>query len=578
MPDPPGQGPDGERFTQEELDVVRSAGLFETYLGRGWFRTLIIYGVPAVAALLIAAGIFSSLIEVSETLLLYSQPSWIPGQPAGLRVAVMDREGEFVPVTDLTMTLRDRERKASETLVAGEAHGTKAASLAVVPPRWPDGEYELEVQARTTRRSKTAHLTVRLDSRYEGETAESTRELRTWREHFGSSDFMDEGAEIRVDLVPEGGQIASSLPNILYVRTTDRSGAPVAARVRLALAEGYISGELPESVETDALGLATLIVYPTFNVLVLQVAAEPLEPPPRGPVEGDVEQGPPARASTGRIVLPIGPQGIRLRPLVPNPAVEEPIRLRVYSVGSERVLFMDLYRRGLWTDASGTTVDAQSSEVLGPRPRTAGMHVVQAYSSPVPAIYQKLPGQDLELTSCSMSAAHLWVRHEDESDLDSLARAAAALEQAGIDRRYVAHLSAERLAGGGFNPGRAIAFLLARLDGAVYPPGVSASSRTTDKQSATSLKTRIRQLVVVAFSVVSLVVILAFGFLTLETWRTSRSGGRRRLPPGAETPISSQDPGWLRKQVFQMSMIIAVVVGTFGLLAVLVMYLRWNIG
>ena len=91
------------------------------------------------------------------------------------------------------------------------------------------------------------------------------------------------------------------------------------------------------------------------------------------------------------------------------------------------------------------------------------------------------------------------------------------------------------------------------------------------------MKTRIRQLVIVAFSLVSLVVIIAFGFLTLETWRTSRRGGRG-LPPGAETPISSQDPGWLRKQVFQMSMIIAVVVGTFGLLAVLVMYLRWHIG
>jgi hypothetical protein len=592
MVEPAGTGPDGERFTQEELDVVRSAGLFETYLGRGWFRSLIIYGVPGIAALLIAAGIFSSLIEVSETLLLYSQPSWVPGQQAGLRVAVMDREGEFVPVTELEMTIHDRERGTSERLVQGEAHGTKAASLALVAPGWPDGEYELVVRARTTRRSKTARLSVRLDAGYEGEPADVTRELRTWRDHFGSAEFMDSTAEIRVDIVPEGGQVASSLPNILYIRTTDRSGGPVASRVKLTLAEGYISGDLPETVETDALGLATIIVYPTFNVLVLQVAAVPLrppepEPPPTTtegepgqesvPAEAGAEQGPPVRVSTGRIVLPIGPQGIRLRPLVPNPAVGEPVRLRVYSVGSDRVMFTDLYRGDLWTDASGTTVDSQSSEVLGPRPRSPGMHVVQAYSSPVPATYQKLPGQEPELTSCSMSAAHVWVRQEGESDLDSLVCAASVLESAGIDRAYVSSLTAERLAGGGFNTGRATAFLLARLDGAVYPPGVSASSRATDKQSASSMKTRIRSLVIVAFSVISLVVILAFGFLTLETWRTSR-GARKNLPPGAGTPISSQDPAWLRKQVFQMSMIIAVVVGTFGLLAVLVMYLRWHIG
>ena len=578
MPETPGNGPDGERFSQEELDVVRSAGLFETHLGRGWFRNLIIYGVPAVSALLVAVGIFSSLIEVSETLLLYSQPRWIPGQQGGLRVAVMDREGEFVPVTDLEMTLHDHTRGVSERLVQGEAHGTKAASLAVVAPRWTDGEYELEIRATTTRRSKKARLTVTLDAAYSGKPAETTRELGIWRDHFDSADFMDKGAEIRVDLVPEGGQIASSLPNILYVRTTNRSAEPVAARVRLTLAEGYISGDLPEIVETDALGLATIIIYPTFNVLVLQVAAEPLETPLPGPEDGEAEQGASAQVSTGRIVLPIGPQGIRLRSLVPNPAMGEPIRLRVYSVGSERVIFTDLYQGDLWTDASGTTVDSQSSEVLGPSPRDPGMHVVQAYSSPVPAIYQKLPGREPELTSCSMSAAHVWVSVKGESDLDSLARVAAALKAAGIDRGYVSHLTRQRLAAGGFNTGRTIAFLLARLDGAVHPPGVSASSRSSDKQSASSMKTRIRQLVVIAFSVVSLVVILAFGFLTLETWRTARTGGRTSLPPGAETPISSQDTGWLRKQIFQMSMIIAVVVGTFGLLAVLVMYLRWHIG
>jgi len=331
-------------------------------------------------------------------------------------------------------------------------------------------------------------------------------------------------------------------------------------------------------VETDALGLATFIIYPTFNVLVLQVAARPLHAPAPVTADGIAEQGADSPASTGRIVLPIGPQGIRLRPLVPNPATGEPIHLRVYSVGSERVLFTDLYRGDLWIDASGTTVDSQSSEVLGPKPRDPGMHVVQAYSSPVPAIYQKLPGREPDLTSCSMSAAHIWIRAKGTSDLDSLARVASALHEAGIDHRYTSSLTGQRLAEGGFNTGRAIAFLLAQLDGAVHPPGVSASSRSSDKETATSMKARIRNLVVICFSLVSLVVILAFGFLTLETWRSGRRVGRGGLPRGAETPISSQDPGWLRKQVFQMSMIIAVVVGTFGLLAVLVMYLRWHIG
>lgn len=575
--------PRDERFTEEELKVVRSAGLFDTYLGRGWFRNFIIYGIPAVSALLIAAGIFSSLVEVSETLLLYSQPRWIPENATGVRLAIMDRDGEYVPITDLEMTLHDRAGSRNEVLFDGVAHGTKAASLYVVPPAWPKGGYELEVHVQTTRRTKKAILPVVLDPGYGGERAKVTRELRTWRQRFGSENFMQEGSELRVDLVPEGGQVASSLPNILYVRTTKAGGEPVSARVGLTLEEGYVSGKLPGEVITDSLGLASVLVYPTFNVLVMGVAAlaSEAEPPAEPPAEAEpapLPAPPEPRPSLGRIILPIGPQGIRLRPLVPNPQVGQAAKLRVYSVGSDRVMFTDLYHNGIWVKAAGTTVDGQSSEILAPITRVEGLHVVQAYSSPVPAIYQKLPGQPLELMSCSMSAAHIWVKGEGESDLDSLVRIASVLERMGVDHHYVAHLTPERLEAGGFNAGQAIAFLLARLDGAVYPPDVSASSRADDKRTASALQVNIRRLVVIAFSLVGLIVIFAFGFLTFETWRSAKAGKAGAGDPGAESPISSQDPGWLRKQIFQMSMIIAVVVGTFALLAVLVMYLRWHIG
>lgn len=562
--------PSEERFTEDELRVVRSAGLFEIYLGRGWFRNIIIYGVPAVSALLIAAGIFSSLIEVSETLLLYSQPSWIPQSATGVRLAVMDLQGDYLPITELEMTLHDSEGDRTKVLFEGEAHGNMAASLYVVPPAWPEGQYELDVRARTTRTFKQAVLPVHLDPEYGGEPAELTREFHTWRERFGSANFMQPGSDLRVDLVPEGGQIASSLPNILYVRTTDTSGAPVAARVRLELAEGYISGELPEEILTDSLGLATVLIYPTFNVLVIAVAALPIDAAP------DPQTGAVPTPSTGRIILPIGPQGVRLRPLVPNPPLSKAVKLRVYSVGSERVMFTDLYHKGVWVKADGTTVDGQSTEILAPVTRVEGLHVVQAYSSPVPAYYTKLPGRPPELMRCSMSAAHIWVSGKDESDLESLSGVAGELARQGVDSRYVSHFTPQRLRAGGFNAGQAIAFLLARLDGAVHTPQVSASSRADDKRSARLIQTRIKQFVVAAFAIVSVIVLFAFSFLTVETWKAARAG--KQTDPRAETPLSSQDPGWLRRQVFQMSMIIAVVVGTFGLLTVLILYLRWHIG
>jgi len=561
-----------ERFTEEELRVVRHASIFEVYLGKGWLRGLVVYGVPAVSALLVAAGIFSSFIEVGETLLMYSQPAWIPGSHAGVRVAVMDRDGEFLPVTDLEMTIRDGRGDRTQVLASGVAHGTRAASLTIVAPGWPAGVYELDVRARTTRRAKHALLPVTLDPGYEGEPAETTRELGAWRTRYGNADFMQPGSSIRVELLPEGGQLASSLPNILYVRTTTALGEPVPARVKLSIAEGYISGELPAEIETDALGLAAFIVYPTFNVLVMDVAAVPLEP------AAPAEDPGTALPSLGHVVLPIGPQGIRMRPLEPAPAVGEPVRLRVYTIGDEHVMFMDLYRDGVWLDATGTTVESRSSEIAAPAARQPGLHVIQVYASPVPAYYQKLPGQKQELMSCSISAAHVWARSEGSSDAANLQAVTRALLERGADAGWVRHLTSARLEAGGFNEGLATAFLLSRLDGSVRPPPVAATSRASDKESASSLHVRIRWTVVTAFGVLALIVVAAFGFLTVKTWRAGRAGAPGAGAVPSETPLSSQDPRWMRIQVFQMTMIIVIVVSTLALLAVLVMVLRWHLG
>jgi hypothetical protein len=105
-----------------------------------------------------------------------------------------------------------------------------------------------------------------------------------------------------------------------------------------------------------------------------------------------------------------------------------------------------------------------------------------------------------------------------------------------------------------------------------------ATSRAHDKKTTLAMKQRLRWLVIASFSLMSLLVVFSTVFLTVETLRAARASRRAAGDPDAETPISSRDPGWLRRQVFQMSMIVAVVVGTFGLLAVLVMYLRWQIG
>jgi hypothetical protein len=476
----------------------------------------------------------------------------------------MDDRGDFVPVTDLRMTLVDPRSGDRERLFAGEVHGTRAASLTLPVPPWTGGEYLLDVTAGTTRHHKRSELPVILDASYGGEKPLQSRKLSAFKKQYEGEDFMRPGSPIRVEIFAESGQVASSLPNIIYVRTTEPTGRPVPARVKLDVAEGYISGAFPGEVRTDALGLAATLIYPTYNVLVLEVAATR---------EGEDVPDDPSR---GRIVLPVGPQGVRLRAKTPAPNVGEPISLRVHTVGRDKNMFTDLYRNDTWIGAADTTIDRQSADVTAPPARSPGLHVVQAYSSPVPVLFSKVPGSPAEMVSGSISSAHVWIAQPDETPEETLLRVIGLLERRTVDHTYVSHLTAERIGAGGYNPGQAIAFLLSRLDGYVYPPDVAASSRQHDKEKAAALTGTIRTLVIVSLGVICTVVALALGFLVVMSWRAAHLRGET---PSAPRPrLSRHDTRWLRQQIFQMGMIIAVVMGTFGLLAVLVAYLRWQIG
>jgi hypothetical protein len=75
---------------------------------------------------------------------------------------------------------------------------------------------------------------------------------------------------------------------------------------------------------------------------------------------------------------------------------------------------------------------------------------------------------------------------------------------------------------------------------------------------------------------VGVVLVGGLGFLAFESWRSSRDAAAGAAPPGEAA--TGQEKGWVRRQVFHMVMIAAVLAGMFALLAVLVSLLRWQIG
>ncbi|MBW1811715.1 MAG: hypothetical protein JRJ87_26235, partial [Deltaproteobacteria bacterium] len=73
---------------------------------------------------------------------------------------------------------------------------------------------------------------------------------------------------LKVGLVPESGDLAPGVENIVHVVTADPNGLPVAAQVELTA-----DGMAPMEITTDSRGLGSLVIVPEQDSLVLHVTA-----------------------------------------------------------------------------------------------------------------------------------------------------------------------------------------------------------------------------------------------------------------------------------------------------------------
>jgi hypothetical protein len=203
------------------------------------------------------------------------------------------------------------------------------------------------------------------------------------------------------------------------------------------------------------------------------------------------------------------------------------------------------------------------------------------------------------------------VQKEKEALSESISSVARILSSLRIDRDYAQAVCSEEILEGNCNRGRLMAFLLSRFDTGHYEPRIHYTTRDDDQKRSALLRQKIKRIVVVSLScaaaIFSLAVVFAV-FLALrkrpmiveeavragkeerkkmeeiEDWR-----GKKVLveeSPGLDELESRQSllhTGWgqhsgmgTRRFFVQIAMLAAVTAALFGLLAVLITYMRWT--
>ena len=578
--------PDTDALSSEELDAVGGSLIFDAVLGKGYVRWGLIFGFAGLTAVLLVAGFWASTLTVTDTLVLYSQDRWVPGQKQALRLAYIDDQEGFIPLKTASLTLLRSEPPQEAVLFSGNLQPGQAASVVINPPRWGGGDYDLKVRAKTIRNEKKALVNITLDPAFSGseyivsETAEKLSRSTDVLSHY------DPEQDIRTELIPESNILASSLHNIVYVRTTRGSGTPLSARVDLKLAKGYINGSIPASVQTDKAGLGSFMVYPALNILAISTAAS-----------AGVE--PPASDETGRgvIELPVQPRIFRVRSKTPNLQPGREFTLRVYTISKASPFYLDIYHGGLWSYALSGFLNSFSTEITLHAPKQPGLVAVQGYGTPA-------------LVGKANSSIHLWVQKEGETLRQSIAAIAGILMGRGIDMSFASRITKGEQIGDGCNEGQLLAFLLSRLDTGFYEPAVYYTTRKDDERNLALFKEKLKRIVVISLSCGTAIFMLAVAFALLLAFRRrpeqvqehlekeQKDGpmeeiedwkGRKvrvpSIPPLSELESKQTllHTGWGKESgmgtrgfFIQVAMLAAVTASLFGLLAMFITYMRWS--
>lgn len=542
-------------------------------------RWALIYGLPAVVALLAGSAIFVSRMSVTQDVRVLTQERWCVGRPAAVRVVAYGDSGRPLEQLDVTLSLEGEGRETME-LAKASAGGLPATDVRVDVPDWPDGRYKLRALVRSSIGLEPIQLDVELMHELSGEGVEEQEENlylpQAPPDRAGPFTTKVTVSDVVIELLPHGAGLVPSLNNLLFLRTTDKAGRPVSTRVALKLVGGQMAKALPEVERTDELGLSVFSVYPMSNEVMIEATLADADGPgdraDAGVEDADGGFGTQDGGSVSmasRLTIPTTPAQMVMRLDQPVPEALEPFTVRIQSLHGARPLYTDAYVDGLWVGALSGRFQQGRSEVTIPG-LPEGLALLQTYLHPINVGY-------------AYSAHHVYLSRQGQSDAAVLEAIATELERRQIDAPYVASLRDQGLFAKTDRFELTAAFLLSRLDQGFYRPPLSISSAEVRSAELVSFQRSFRYRISVAIGVIGVVValLLAYAF-SVAAYRAREQRRMLEEDIGADESdlyvTSMGRPVGLDRfrAIMQIALMVGVVATGFILIAALVSVLNWQ--
>lgn len=300
------------------------------------------------------------------------------GSPNAVRGMLMDAmNGQTIHrVESATLSLEDQQGKTIfEQSVSPGAGGLIHAQIEP-PAATPPGEYQLVLDSKIIvgdpRFTSRAPIKITAPKNPHPEVwPEQTKRMPAQELERTRLGLIDGSGPVRIDIIPEEPILVRGLPGEVFLRTTVRAtGEPIACALRLAEKKGLLeSGELPDTVKTDAFGLAKVKFAPTTTHH--WVIASDCLPEGQAPSEGETSPKQPMETIEDLVVtnqeiqainksrVQIGTAPAQLALVAQHPWVHpgRDAAVATHSLFRDGSVLVDLYRGGRWVWAGSFGLD-----------------------------------------------------------------------------------------------------------------------------------------------------------------------------------------------------------------------------
>ena len=575
-------------LSPEELAVVPEDTPLRGLLEDRRVRTALIVGLPLVVAVLVAVAILAQSIGIARSVVVDGPTTLAPGTTTAVRLSCDEMDDYGLPHEIPVQHVRFELCAGAATPVppaAGDAaapvrHGDAGRGCVVlgertvpncghdieVPlavPAVPDGRYPVRIELQAAGEQVT----------YEFPALVTAAPQEPLSRNNGRASLRALGhSGVAVDLVPSGGGLQRGRTSSLILRAVGPDGFPYAGTLWLLGIGELAQAGVPETVTTDAAGLAPLqfraetfeyrlavssVPFPAMDPLEAEVGLLPENVLDRAalfevgydPILGRLEPGAAADAAGDRPFLRAG----------------GPVAVAFTDGAGPRLpLQAEVWREGRLLAVGGWPAEAPAVVFPG-LALPAGLSFVQ--------VHRPAGAED------GVVGRHVWAGSAAEPTAPELRALLAALDWSPSDQAWLSGVRRtldELDETARLRLGR---YVLGRRDAVWYPSGLLFDSRPTDRARATSLREGIKT--AMAWTIGGLALVLVGGAVVLGA-ATARHRRRQRglgdvMPSAAqqegEAPVSMYDraPWWAQHAVvLRIAVVLVILALALAAIAVLV--------